>query len=252
MIGMIGRLFVLGLFLFPIAAFGQTVQQQHVWIQGFSNIKLSPQWEVFTEIQARRADWGTDWQQFMVRGGILYNVNKRLSVGAGYGFIDTYAYGEQPVAARFPEHRIFQQATLKVPIKKVATEHRVRLEQRYLRAIDTVNRRLLDHYIYTNRVRYRSQATIPIRRVDPGRSGPGKGDAFFFANNEIFFNFGKNVLRNVLDQNRASAGIGYHFGPTGTMQVGYLHQYLQKGDGVRYESNHTLVMSFTYNFSLFK
>lgn len=249
---MIGRLFLMGLFLCPIAAYGQTVQQQHVWIQGFSNIKLTPHWELASELQIRRAGWGMDWQQIMPRVAVIYNLNKKVSVGAGYGFVETYAYGEQPVATKFPEHRIFQQAIIKVPIKKITTEHRFRLEQRYLRAIDTANRRLLDHYIYTNRVRYRGGVTVPIKRAEPGRNGLGKGDTYFYTNNEVFFNFGKNVLNNVFDQNRAAAGIGYYFAPTGQMQIGYLHQYLQKGDGVRHESNHTLTLSFTYNFSLFK
>lgn len=258
---MVGKICLVGLFFIPILSFGvygqtvsppaTTVHQQHLWLQGFSTIKLRPRWELMSEIQIRRGDLGGDWQVLLLRFGPMYEINRNLSVGGGYAYIDTWPYGKQPVAVKFPEHRIWQQALVKHRIKKVGVDHRLRLEQRYLRAIDSGNRRLLDHYIFSNRVRYRGGVQVPVKRRDESRPALGKGDTFLYANSEIFFNFGKNVLSNVFDQNRAAAGVGHYFSKSGLVQMGYLHQYIQKGDGIRYESNHTLTLAFTYNFSLF-
>jgi hypothetical protein len=81
----------------------------------------------------------------------------------------------------------------------------------------------------------------------PGK--PREAETFFYLNDEVMFNFGKTVDRNDFDQNRFAFGIGQKLGKA-TMQTGYLHQYIKRPNGYQFESNHTIVVSLTYNFSL--
>ncbi|MBX7219434.1 MAG: DUF2490 domain-containing protein [Blastocatellia bacterium] len=68
--------------------------------------------------------------------------------------------------------------------------------------------------------------------------------------NEIFFDFGRSVQKNVFDQSRLSAGVDYQVHPVAKVQIGYVDQYIQKADGVRFEKNHTLTLSVFYTVAL--
>lgn len=242
---------VICVLLVPISTFSQTkqtAQQNNIWFQGFSTIRLGDRWSVPLEVQIRRADSGAIWQQVQFRTTVLYRANRYVTVGGGYAYTYTWPYGEQPIAAKTPEHRAFEQMNIRHRVKSIPVDHRLRLEQRYTRRVDPISRELLDEFNYTNRFRYQGGITIPIKRQDKSRTS--SGDVFLFANDELFFNFGENVQRNKFDQNRVAAGVGYRLSPDSNFRVGYLHQYSQKSDGVRFESNHTITLSLTYNFSL--
>jgi hypothetical protein len=249
----------MGILLSPIAAFSQTaspapqtVQQGMLWLQGFSTLKADnhSRWSFPLETQIRRAEMGATWQQFLVRGLALYKINDSVSAGGGVAFVETWRYGKQPFAADFPEYRAFQQLNIshKTWDEKQRFDQRVRLEQRFVRRINPATGQLLDEYNYTNRIRYLGGITVPLNEGgDTWRQK--KGDWILYANNEIFFNFGKNVANNTFDQNRAWVGIGYYSSANTNFRVGYLYQYLQKGNGVQFESNHVLTLTLTRNFS---
>jgi hypothetical protein len=250
---------MMSIFLLPIPAFSQstsptpqTVQQGMLWLQGFSTLKKDnrSRWSFPLEIQIRRAEMGGTWQQLMPRGLALYKINDRVSAGGGLAFINTWRYGKQPFAAEFPEYRIFEQLSInhKSWDEQQRFDHRVRLEQRFVRRINAATGQLLDEYNYTNRIRYLGGITVPLNEGgDTWRQK--KGDWILYANDEIFFSFGKNVANNTFDQNRAAVGVGYYSSANTNFRVGYLHQYLQKGNGVQFESNHVLTLTLTRNFT---
>ena len=62
-------------------------------------------WGLHLEVQTRRADFGDDWQQLLIRPGINYQLSPTLSVSAGWAYVHTSRYGNYPAAAAFPEHR---------------------------------------------------------------------------------------------------------------------------------------------------
>ncbi len=224
------------------------MQQGHLWLQGFNTIKLSDRWTVRNEIQVRRAELGLTWQNLQFKTTALYRVNDYISVGAGYAVAAAWPYGKQPVAAKVFEQRVFEQLNVRHQAGSVPVEHRVRLEQRFVRRIDSQTGAAPNEYIYANRFRYRSGTKIPVRRDVP--SSQSRGDIFLYMNDEIFASFGRNVPRQTLDQNRFAAGIGYQLSSYSNIQTGYLHQYIKKADGIRAESNHTITVAFTYDFSL--
>jgi hypothetical protein len=131
---------------------------------------------------------------------------------------------------------LWQQVILKQPIGNFQVQHRYRLEQRW---IDT---------LFRQRMRYRAQCIIPLQNT---YLKEGKG-LFMNVNDEIFLGFGKGIGKNILDQNRFIAAVGYQFSPNLNVQMGYLNQFVIKANGVQMERNHTLWTSIVYNLDFSK
>jgi hypothetical protein len=214
----------------------QIDNQLNGWVVYQGNHKLNKQFDLHTEYQWRRADGFNDWQQSLARVGLDYKLNPSVTFSCGYGWILTYPYGSQPIANRTYENRLWQQVILKQPIGNFQVQHRYRLEQRW---IDT---------LFRQRMRYRAQCIIPLQNT---YLKEGKG-LFMNVNDEIFLGFGKGIGKNILDQNRFIAAVGYQFSPNLNVQMGYLNQFVIKANGVQMERNHTLWTSIVYNLDFSK
>lgn len=223
--------FALFALLFCIPTFAESVDNANAWFMYFGDHPIAKsKWGVHLEGQWRRADMGTAWQQLMLRPAVNYQLNKKISLSGGYGFVDTFPYGDAPVAAKFPEHRLFEQVIVNQRIKKLDFQNRFRLEQRNLgtmaRQPDGSFERI--GWRYENRVRYMLRTNIPLSKKN-----------YIGLYNEIMFNFGKNVANNVFDQNRAYIAYGREFGRDTRLELGFLEQTLQQRSGL-IENNHTL------------
>jgi hypothetical protein len=210
--------------------------QLHGWVVYQGNHKLNSKFDLHTEYQWRRADGFNDWQQSLARVGLDYKLNPNCTISGGYGWIISYPYGSQPIAAQTHENRLWQQVNLKAQYGAIQIQHRYRLEQRF---IDT---------IFRQRIRYRAQCIIPLQKTYLEQ---GKG-LFMNVNDEVFLGFGKGIGKNILDQNRFIAAVGYKFSPKMNIQMGYLNQFVIKSNGIQMERNHTLWTSVVYNLDFSK
>lgn len=210
--------------------------QLHGWVVYQGNHKLNSKFDLHTEYQWRRADGFNDWQQSLARVGLDYKLNPNCTISGGYGWIISYPYGSQPIAAQTHENRLWQQVNLKAQYGAIQIQHRYRLEQRF---IDT---------IFRQRIRYRAQCIIPLQKTYLEQ---GKG-LFMNVNDEVFLGFGKGIGKNILDQNRFIAAVGYKFSPRMNMQIGYLNQFVIKSNGIQMERNHTLWTNVVYNLDFSK
>lgn len=213
----------------------RTVDSQfNAWYMYFGTYKFADKLSLHSELQIRRHGLLEDPQQFLARVGLNYHMGNNLMLTGGYAYIVTHPYGEQPVGEKFSEHRIWQQLILSHNYRSIALNHRYRLEQRWLG--------LPAGSTYLNRARYRFMFNIPL-------TGPqiGKGAFFISLYDEILVNFGRNTGKNIFDQNRIYGALGYQTGASSNIQVGYLNQYVQKGDGLHFENNHTFQLAFFQN-----
>jgi len=135
---------VLGLFFNP--SFGQNnrlnTSNQIGWYTYFGTFKLSNKLGLHMEYQFRRANVITDWQQSLLRLGLNYQLHPAVQVRVGYGWIETFPYGEFPLngfGKQFTEHRIFQMAQLSQKVGKVDFSHRFMLEQRFVGYLNLFN-----------------------------------------------------------------------------------------------------------------
>lgn len=212
----------------------------------FGNHKLSSKWGLHLEAQLRRSDFIANPQQLLLRGGINYYLNSQIFFTAGYGFIETYPYGEQPSKSSFPENRIWEQVQIKTQLQKFEWISRFRLEQRFVNQTVEVSPGVYQpgDAVYTNRMRIFNRLSVPFK----GKTIVDKS-VYFTAYDEIMWNWGKNTGVNLLDQNRLYAAFGYAIPIVGRLEMGYLLQSIFKADGIRVEQNHTFQLALFSNIN---
>ena len=244
------------LFLLAVlVAFGGAVAQKNIsnqynaWALYTGNHRISSKVNLMTEYQWRRADGFKHWQQSILRLGVEYAVNTKVSVMGGYAWIKTFPYGSQPVLHEFDENRMFEQLNLKDKVGRFEIQHRYRLEQRLLEqyAKNATNDIVQVDPVYRNRIRYRAMVVVPLSRKEMGDN-----TLFLTVNNELFVGFGKGIAKNPLDQNRLIAALGWRFNPEINIQVGYLNHFVIKSNATDMERNHNLWISMVYNLDFTK
>lgn len=197
------------------------------WVQLFNTIKLDKKWSLHAEYQWRRENGVKNWQQSLLRFGVNRKLNDQVTVHLGYGWIETFPYGDFPIAAAgtFPEHRIYEQISFKQPIKKWTITHRFRIEQRWLGRVQPGTDRKIEAWTFLHRFRYQFKAQFAISTK-----------IYAVAADEIFIGAGKNAGINIFDQNRIFLSAGYKLNQTVSIEAGYFNQILQQGKRINNKS----------------
>jgi hypothetical protein len=196
------------------------------WIQTINTITLDRKWSLHLEYQWRRENGVKYWQQSLLRVGTNFKLAENVTVHAGYGWIETFPYGDFPIAAAgtFPEHRIYEQITFRQPVKKFIFSHRLRIEQRWLGRVkpNTGGNREIEDWFFLHRFRYQFRTQFPFW---------AKGDKQLYsvAADEIFIGAGKNLGTNIFDQNRIFLLLGFKLNKKISIEGGYFNQTLQQG-----------------------
>jgi hypothetical protein len=216
---------LLPLLLFALPLNAATEDNSSIWFvyQGDHPV-AGGRWGLHLETHLRRAGYGSVWQQILLRPAVNFQLTKRISLSAGYTHFTTYPFGDHPNAKQ-SEHRAHEQITLTHRVRKLDWQHRIRFDQRF---IGPTHR-------YENRARYQFRTAIPIRWGDRRN--------YIALYDEVMFNFGKNVDRNVFDQNRAFIGLGRSVGHETRVEIGFLEQVSQRRGGQLQLRNHTLQIS---------
>ncbi|PVY38324.1 uncharacterized protein DUF2490 [Pontibacter virosus] len=213
-------------------------QNANGWYMYFGDHRFTDKWGIHTEAQLRRNHIIKDPQQLLLRTGINYDLTPAAMFTLGYGYIETHPYGDYPAADKFPEQRIYQQLQVKGSLGRLGLNHRYRLEQRWVKQPGA------EDYTFLNRARYMVKALLPLA----GNTLEVK-EPFLAVYDEVFVGFGKHVKHNIFDQNRAYIALGYKLSNTTSFELGYLNQFIQKANGVVFESNHTLQVSIFHNLN---
>ncbi len=242
------RFILLVFFLFPIQKLiAQNNRQNDFnninWVQLVITKKINTKLDAIVEYQWRRTNGYKDGQQGLFRTLLQYKANEQFSFGVGYAKIETYPYGDFPIAnlGRFPEHRIYEQFVVKQKIGNVAISNRFRIEQRWLGKLKPNTEREIEEWVYLNRFRYLLKIQIPINKKIYGWIG-----------DELFIGAGKNLGVNIFDQNRLHINLGYKINNKVSIELGYLNQLLQQGKLVNTKTilqrNSGLLFAISINF----
>ena len=224
------------------------------WFNNFTTLKLSNKLSGHLEYQWRRENFIKDWQQSLFRTGINYQLNNKLTVRLGYAWIETYPYGDIPIQAagkRFPEHRVYQMATITENMNRIEMSHRFMLEQRWIGRYTNSAFAKPDDFLFLNRLRYmyRMQTALNKKKI-------GDKTTYAAVYDELFVGFGKNVNENVFDQNRLAILLGHRFNKRFRVEGGFFHQILQLGREVSnsnvFQYNTGIIMNSYFNFDLTK
>ncbi|HOY29670.1 MAG TPA: DUF2490 domain-containing protein [Flavobacteriales bacterium] len=221
------------------------------WFNYFGTVKLSEKWGLHTEYQWRRDQVVAGWQQSLLRVGINHQLTPSVLLRGGYGWIETYPYGELPInglGRAFTEHRLFQMAQLTSREGRLEFAHRFMLEQRFVGRYSRSDLDREDEYPLLHRARYMLRLQLPLK-------GPMVVDhsTYVAVYNELFIGFGHQVNANVFDQNRFGALIGHRFSPLLRIEGGYLNQVLQFGREIQgrnvFQYNQGIILNALFTFA---
>jgi hypothetical protein len=190
------------------------------WFAYTGTFKIKPKISIHTEYQWRRVNVLKNGQQSLIRTGINYHINPKLTFRLGYANIETYNYGDFPLNAmgkQFTEHRMYQVATITDKVSLVDISHRFMLEQRWIGRYTNSSLLKEDDWVFANRFRYMFRMQWPLKGKNIGNKTP-----YAVIYDEMFIGFGKNVAENVFDQNRLGILIGYRFSPIIRIEAGFL------------------------------
>lgn len=171
------------------------------WAMLFTNNRISEKLSIHAETQYRTYEFGTNFNQLLLRAGLNYHISEKAMATIGYAHITTDTNfeefeGEQNIT----ENRIYQQFVLRNSLGNFKFSHRYRLEQRF------INRPLGENST-EHRARYFLRVSYPLN------------DTWFLtAYDEVFI----NLQNDFFGQNRLYGALGYTFSPQVNMQVGYL------------------------------
>ena len=224
------------------------------WFNNFTTLKFSDKWSGHLEYQWRRNEIVTKWQQSLFRTGINYQVNNKLALRLGYAWIETFPYGDIPLQTagkRFPEHRIFQMATINDNLNRIEITHRFMLEQRWIGRYTNAILAKPDDFIFVNRLRYMYRMQMAL-----GKKTITDKTVYAAIYDEVFMGFGKNVNENVFDQNRLAILLGYRFSKKIRIEGGFFYQVLQYGREVNnrniFQYNNGIILNTFLNLDFSK
>jgi hypothetical protein len=206
---------------------------KHLWVNYSGEHAIRGKYGIHFDAQWRRSDLGTIWQQYQLRPALNVRVSPDVLLTAGYAYTRAYPYGDFPVAAAFPEHRIYQQMLVTKRAHGLSVQQRTRMEQRFIQYPNTAPHK---SWTYQNRFRHMVRVEIPL-------SSPDNANRWYLpVYDEILLGIPPNYGARSFDQNRLAAGIGRAHGPW-KAEVVYMNQFLGQRNGRIFEWNNTVVFS---------
>lgn len=214
---------IIALICFTTVGRGQGFQitdhKEQLWFQYFGQFRINEKWGIWLDGGFRTEDHFTRGVSTVLgRTGLMYSLSRTVRLVGGYAYFVQYpAYDVAGIGQ--PEHRFWQMAQYQKDHGRSQFTHSVRLEQRFRRKLASAEE-LADAYRFNYRFRYSFSWQYPLRK-----QRLEKGDLSIILLDEIMFNFGKQVVYDHLDQNRAMAGLRYYFHRDHNLMVAYLNIY---------------------------
>lgn len=209
-----------------------------VWFGDFTKVKLNDKWSAYVDFGFRRTEWLNKWNQILVRPGITYNLNNKVSATIGTAYFSHYT-----VSFIRPEYRGWQQLLFSETFGRVIVNQRFRAEQRFIQK--AVANELIDDYSYCNRFRYQLSMQLALNRKKIENK-----TLYLAISDEIIINSGKEITNNYFDQNRLAIGLGNKTNEQLNILVSYMNVLIQKANVDSFENNNTLVINLYHNFDL--
>jgi len=233
------KLVIAILLLFTTITFSQTQESYSSWNTVLLKYELSPKLYIFNETHFRRTNFLSNWQQFLERPSLHFNLNDNVEFAAGYSYIKNYNE-----TLDFSENNVWEQLTLSHNSGTFNFSHRFRYEQRFIQqVVSSSNGNFeIDGTNHTNRLRYRITTSFPLFNIVEDKKLSG------VVFDEIWLNQDKGIVPRSLNQNWFYVGVSYPIFDNANLDLGYMSAYAPLG-GDFYANNHILQTTFKYTFS---
>ncbi len=224
-------------------------QEKSIFMRYYEKLEFKDQWIIHIEIEDRRNEFPDRQDQWVLP---RIHLNKGLGNGweTGIGFGYFTQNFPQDVATRIstavrPELRPFEEVDFKPAGGKLRMSNRYRLEERFTgKMAKGLN---IPGYNFNYRFRYQLQLEYPVIKKTDAEKG-----FYIRAFDEIFFNFGKGIVRNTFDQNRYFIGFNYSFSKRSDLEIGYMNWFQERSDGTDYLNRNLIRITYFQNLVLFR
>jgi hypothetical protein len=194
------------LFLFPSLLFSQQPTENYLgsWYTFSLNHRLNERYSINPYAELRFYEPITNFNLVFlsVRGN--YHLNSKSTLSVGYAFLDIDTVFEFDNLPDVKEHRINEQYIYKHSLGKFKTQHRFRLEQRFLDF--RVRNEIQNRFRYRLSFKYNINETIVLALSE-----------------EPFINFENQAFH----ENRFYIGIGFKVIKNTQLQLGYVKQHIR-------------------------
>lgn len=134
---------------------------------------------------------------------------------------------------------------LKKKYKYFNVYQRFKVEARFFH--QTENNELVGGYQFSNfRMRYQLGLDIPLIKKQDAEK------LILKIKDEVMFNFGKNIVKNVFDQNRIYISLNYPMNKNLAFEAGYLNWFQQRPSGTDFYNRDIIRFSVFHKINLKK
>jgi hypothetical protein len=222
----------------PLASLAQhnTSHTNMVWVGYYNTFSINKNWSLLTDAQIRTREWTRNWSQMLVRSGLNYRINDRLSITGGFAFFKNAQYADKrPIFKN--EFRPWQELVYQSKLKMVNLTQRLRGEQRFQQQVINDQKTQTSQFFF--RLRYRFEAQLPLQ----------SNKLAFLVADEIMVNPG--YIHNALffDQNRSFAGLNIKLQANTALQLQYVKIFQLRSNGPLLENQDVVRVNLVQKFS---
>ncbi|RRO12503.1 DUF2490 domain-containing protein [Flavobacteriaceae bacterium 14752] len=239
MLKQLGALLLFIIFSFNLSAQEKNVETQNIlWTRYLLKFQVSEKWTPFFDVEERMYMFPFRQHQLLPSIGANYKLDQNFSLTAAMMYFELTL--PQDPNADFTEIQQELRPQIAVNYKhklntKLSFLGRLKLEWRYKKPPNA------DSYNFTNnRLRMRMGLTYDIN---------DKFTAKLLE--EIHINIGDEIVRNVFDQNRVTAGFNYKINEKFQVESGYLYWFQQSSSGVDFFSRNIVYFTLKHNLRFY-
>lgn len=214
------HLFFLSFFLFTFSIHinAQTTHAQESWWDYLNQNRYSDKWGSWLDVQLKLIDGYTHQKNAgEYTGGASYFANANFKYTAAFTYVDGYPNGAH--VNHTAELRPWAMIQLNTNNHYSKWLQWLRVEERFKETIQ--NKVGTGDFDASTRLRYYVLAQFPLNN----KHKYDKGSLSFVTSEELYLNFGKNIVYNTFDQNRFFLGFYYYLNKSNILQLGYTNMY---------------------------
>lgn len=244
---MFGRKFLIFIF-FSTFLFGQknVENQQLLWYGYYNKLQINQNWVLNSEVQERHFYQPLVQHQLVFRTNLDRRILDDINVSLGFVvFLQSPNDPESESTLMVPELRTDFGFNAKKKYKYFNVNQRFKVEARFFH--QTENNELVGGYQFSNfRMRYQLGLNIPLIKKQDAEK------LILKIKDEVMFNFGKNIVKNVFDQNRIYIGLNYPMNKNLAFEAGYLNWFQQRPSGTDFYNRDIIRFSVFHTINLKK
>ncbi len=199
-----------------------------------------------SEVQERHFYQPLVQHQLVFRTNLDRRILDDINVSLGFVvFLQSPNDPESESTLMVPELRTDFGFNAKKKYKYFNVNQRFKVKARFFH--QTENNELVGGYQFSNfRMRYQLGLNIPLIKKQDAEK------LILKIKDEVMFNFGKNIVKNVFDQNRIYIGLNYPMNKNLAFEAGYLNWFQQRPSGTDFYNRDIIRFSVFHTINLKK